>query len=75
LEISSDNSLDGLQSILKHLYRNPEVAWVLGSIKKGLRGVDVAALPAEEREALLNKIQTMLEQSPTVLQALAEYRR
>lgn len=73
-EDSLDNLAGNLQTVLKNLRGNPEVAYVIGSIKKGLSGVDVAALTPEEKQLLLQKIQQMLEQSPTVLRALAEYR-
>jgi surface antigen len=59
---------------MQHLYSNPEVAYVLGSIKKGLSQVDVAALSEEDKAQLLAEIQEALERSPTVLQALAEFR-
>jgi hypothetical protein len=73
-EDSLDNLEVGLQSLLKHLHGNPEVAYVIGSIKKGLAGVDVAALSPEEKQSLLDKVQQLLEESPTVLQALREFR-
>lgn len=75
LEGSSGNSLErGLQSVMRHLYSNPEVAYVLGSIKKGLAEVDVAALSEADKQALLDEIREALERSPSVLQALAEFR-
>lgn len=75
LEGSSANSLDqGLKVVMQHLYSNPEVAYVIGSIKKGLAGIDVAALSQEEKDKLLQEITDALERSPSVLAALKEFR-
>ena len=73
-EDSLNNLSERLAAVVKNLRGNPEVAYVIGSIKKGLAGVDLTSLTPEDRQVLLQKIKRLLEQSPTVLRALAEYR-
>lgn len=71
--VSSTSSLDRkLQAVLKNLRSNPEVAYVLASVKKGL--ANAGTLSDEEKQRLLLEVQRALEQSPSILQALREYR-
>lgn len=70
---SSTSSLDqGLLAVLKNLRSNPEVAYVLASVKKGL--AHAGTLSDEEKQRLLAEVQQALERSPSILQALREYR-
>ena len=71
---TSQQVASGLQALLAHLQTNPEVAYVLGSIKKGLAGVDVAGLSEEDKLELLAKVKEVLQRSPSVLKALRTYR-
>lgn len=71
--LSSVNLQDPkLLAVLKQLKTNPEVAYVLASVKKGL--ARAGTLSPEERQQLLREVQQALEQSPTILRALREYR-
>ena len=68
----STSSPEALLAVLKELKSNPEVAYVLASVKKGLAGA--ATLSPEQKQQLLLEVQRALEQSPTILKALREYR-
>lgn len=74
-EPSPDNSLaldEGLLAVLKHLKSDPEVAYVLASVRKGI--ANAGTLSPEEKARILADVQQALEQSPSVLRALREYR-
>ena len=74
LEPGSQQELTrGLTSVLNHLKGDPAVAYVLASLRKGLAQAGARDLPPEEKEALIQKVKEVLLQSPSVLQALAEY--
>jgi hypothetical protein len=63
--------LSKLQKVLVKLKKDPEVAYVLASLKKGLAGAD---LSSENKAQLVAEIRAALEASPTILRAIAEYR-
>jgi len=57
--------------VLKKLKANPEVAYVLASLKKGLARADLSAV---DRAELIQQVKQALENSPTILKAIREYR-
>jgi len=63
--------LSKLELILKKLKGNPEVAYVLASLRKGLARSDLSQISKEE---LVMQVRRALESSPTILKAIADYR-
>jgi hypothetical protein len=72
LTSSLDNAdLSKLGPILKKIKGNPEVAYLLGQLKKGLTKGGVFG---EDRASLVRAIKAALLRSPTILEAVRQYR-
>lgn len=70
---SSPGSVDlsRLEKVVRKLRKDPGVAYVLASLKQGLTK---AKLHGTLRENLLREVEQLLQQSPTLLKAIKEYR-
>jgi hypothetical protein len=65
---STQVDLSKMQAVLKKFKSNPDVAYVLASLRKGLSHSGVVD------PQLVEQVKAVLQRSPTILRALAEYK-